>query len=94
MILRFPGTRGEIEESSKRHRYHSSIIVEEADTRILIDYGQKHNPVLNREISNFDALLITHAHPDHYMWTVEENKAVEIPVYLTRKLWNTAGISP
>ncbi|MGM0365107.1 MAG: MBL fold metallo-hydrolase [Actinomycetota bacterium] len=83
MILRFPGTRGEIEESSPYHRYHSSLVVQSGRANILIDFGQKHNPALDSEVNSFDALLITHAHPDHYIWTLEDEKRVNIPVYLT-----------
>jgi len=85
MILRFPGTRGEIEESSQYHRYHSSLVVQSGKANILIDFGQKHNPALEEEINGFDALLITHAHPDHYIWTLKDEKRVNIPVYLTRE---------
>ncbi len=85
MILRFPGTRGEIEESNYLHRYHSSLIIQSAKASILIDFGQKYNPSLEDEINGFDALLITHAHPDHYIWTLQDEKKVNIPVYLTKE---------
>ncbi|GAG97824.1 unnamed protein product, partial [marine sediment metagenome] len=29
-------------------------------------------------------ILITHAHPDHYIWTLEDEDRINIPVYLTR----------
>ncbi len=83
MKLIFPGTKGEIEESSPKHQYHSSLIVKYLNTNILIDLGEKHSPYLNGLINSFDALLITHAHPDHYLWTVFENNEIKIPVYLT-----------
>ena len=72
MIIEFPGTKGEIEEASSSHKYHSSLIVKEKTTTALIDFGVKYNPRLIREINDFSYLLITHAHPDHYIWTVEE----------------------
>ncbi len=38
-------------------------------------------------------MLITHAHPDHYIWTIEEvNHAV--PVYLTRETLEYGKFSP
>ncbi len=83
MILRFPGTRGEIEESNQYHRYHSSLVVQSKKANILIDFGTKHNPALEDEINYFNALLITHAHPDHYIWTKKE-MAIGIPVFLTK----------
>ena len=84
MIIDFPGTKGEIEESSITHQYHSSIIIKYKNTQILIDFGIKHNPLLMDRISECDLILITHAHPDHYIWTTNEENRIKIPVYLTR----------
>ncbi len=84
MVIEFPGTKGEIEESSTKHKYHSSLIVKYKRTNILIDLGLKFNPKLLKEIRKFDYILITHAHPDHYIWTLKEEDRVDIPVYLTR----------
>lgn len=84
MIIEFPGTRGEIEESSSIHLYHSSLIVKYKNTRALVDFGKKYSPRLIDEINDFDFILITHAHPDHYIWTVEDENRINIPVYLTR----------
>ena len=94
MILEFPGTRGEIQESSSKHRYHSSLIIRYENTNILIDFGEKHAPSLESEINDFDAILITHAHPDHYIWTVKEKKGVTIPVYLTEVALNYSKNKP
>lgn len=84
MIIEFPGTRGEIEESSTEHKYHSSLIIRYKKTSALIDFGIKYNPQLINKINDFDFILITHAHPDHYIWTIEEEKRINIPVYLTK----------
>jgi ribonuclease BN (tRNA processing enzyme) len=84
MIIEFPGTRGEIEESSARHKYHSSLIVRYKSTSVLVDFGIKYNPNLIDRINDFDFMLITHAHPDHYIWTKEEDKRINIPVYVTK----------
>jgi len=84
MIIDFPGTKGEIEESSITHQYHSSLIIKYKNTQILIDFGTKHNPLLMDRINDFDFILITHAHPDHYIWTTNEENRIKIPVYLTR----------
>ncbi len=94
MILEFPGTRGEIEESTKKHRYHSSLIVKYKDTEILIDYGEKHSKDLEERINSFDAIFITHAHPDHYIWTLKEEKSVTIPVYLTKVAYDYSNSKP
>ncbi len=84
MIIDFPGTKGEIEESSITHQYHSSLIIKYKNTQILIDFGTKHNPLLMDRINDFDFILITHAHSDHYIWTKNEENRIKIPVYLTR----------
>ncbi len=80
--LVFLGTKGEIEESSPKHRYHSSLLVISDEARLLIDYGKLHKYSLE-EIKP-SAILITHAHPDHYLWLDEEVKT-GIPVYLTEE---------
>lgn len=84
MIVEFPGTRGEIKESSSIHQYHSSLVIKYKKTSTLIDFGTKYNPQLIKNIADFDFILITHAHPDHYIWTVEEENRIDIPVYLTK----------
>jgi len=78
--LTFLGTKGEIEESNEKHRYHSSLLIVSDDDRLLIDYGTLHR--YNLEELAPDALLITHAHPDHYVW-LERDIQTDIPVYLT-----------
>ena len=84
MIIEFPGTKGEIEESSTEHKYHSSLIIRYKKTSALIDFGIKYNPQLINKINDFDFILITHAHPDHYIWTLEDENRINIPVYLTK----------
>ena len=84
MIIEFPGTKGEIEESSAEHKYHSSLIIRYKKTCALIDFGIKYNPQLINKINDFDFILITHAHPDHYIWTLEDENRINIPVYLTK----------
>ena len=78
--LRFLGTRGNIEESSPRHRYHSSLLM--LKPRIMIDYGTIHRRPIGDIHPKY--LLITHAHLDHYAWT-EEEVETEAEVYLTRE---------
>lgn len=80
--IKFLGTKGEIEESSEKHKYHSSLLVEKSGTKILIDYGVLHKKDIKK--INPDALLITHAHPDHYILTKKEND-LNVPVYLTEE---------
>jgi len=94
MIIEFPGTRGEIEESSTEHKYHSSLIIRYKKTSALIDFGIKYNPQLINKINDFDFILITHAHPDHYIWTVEDENRINIPVYLTKVTFDYGKYKP
>ena len=80
--LLFLGTRGEIEESTEKHRFHSSLLLTSGETRILIDYGELHRYSL--EEINPNVVIITHAHPDHYVWLNQEVKT-PTPVYLTQE---------
>jgi ribonuclease BN (tRNA processing enzyme) len=83
MKLIFPGTKGEIEEESPEHRYHTSIEIRYKNTHLLVDLGVKHAPDIVGRLNNFDAIFITHAHPDHYIWTKKELNTGKTPVYLT-----------
>lgn len=89
--LVFLGTKGEIEESSGKHQYHSSLLLISEGVKLLIDYGVLHQYCLE-EIKP-EAILITHAHPDHYVWLEEEVKT-EIPVYLTRETLDYGEFRP
>ncbi len=92
--LTFLGTRAEVEEKTEAHFYHSSLLLQVLKPypfRLLIDYGRIH--AFDLSILKPDALLITHAHPDHYLWTLEEvNSAV--PVYLTQETLNYGSFLP
>ncbi len=83
MKLFFAGTRGEIEEENKRHKYHSSLIINEKKLSILIDIGIKHSEDLYNKVNQLDAVMITHAHPDHYLWTIKADDHLKALVYLT-----------
>ena len=63
MKLTFLGTRGGIKLRSRRHRYHSALLVEDGGTRIMIDCGADWLGKF-RGIAP-SAILLTHAHPDH-----------------------------
>jgi ribonuclease BN (tRNA processing enzyme) len=94
MEIEFPGTMGAIEESSAGHKYHSSLIINYKNTRILIDLGVKCNPRLIKDINKFDFLLITHAHPDHYLFTIKNMENIKLPVYLTEVALDYAKYKP
>ena len=89
--LIFLGTKGEIEESSEKHHYHSSLLITSNGSKLLIDYGMLHKYSLE-ELSP-DAILITHAHPDHYVW-LEQDIKTDIPVYLTQETLDYGAFRP
>jgi len=89
--LIFLGTKGEIEEYSKKHRYHSSTLLCYKKFKLLIDYGTLQKNKLEK--IKPDAVIITHAHPDHYVWT-KENYKTKIPVYLTKKTFDYGKFKP
>ena len=76
MRLEFFGTRGFVEESSRFHRGHSAIVVEAGGFRLLCDFGQNRRGLL-RTIRP-DAIVISHAHPDHGGGLAE---GTDVPVY-------------
>lgn len=81
MRLTFLGTKGFIEESSGRHKYHSSLLLEYKKFRLLIDHGQISKPLSKIKP---DAILITHAHPDTFKW-VKEKEDYPAKIYLSRE---------
>lgn len=91
MKLVFLGTKGEIEESTEKHKYNSSLLITSAQTKILIDYGMLHG--YNLDEIKPDAILITHAHPDHYVWLNNDVKT-EVPVYLTHETLDYGKFKP
>lgn len=81
MKLTFLGTKGYIEESTKRHRYHSSLLIEYKGYQLLIDHGLLSHPL--KKIKPY-AILITHAHPDTFKW-IKENEEYAGRIYVTRQ---------
>lgn len=63
MRLVFLGTRGEIEQRSKRHWMHTSLLVARGNCKIMIDCGTDWASRVRR--MNLDAIVLTHAHSDH-----------------------------
>ncbi len=89
--LLFLGTKANIEESSKKHKYNSSFLIEYKKFKILIDYGLLHKNNLNKIKPN--VIMITHVHPDHYTWT-ERNIKTNIPIYLTKETLKYGKFKP
>ncbi len=67
MKLTFLGTRGGIIARSKLHNKHSTLIIGSQGHHIMIDCGTdwlKWIPLIQKKYKP-EALLLTHAHPDH-----------------------------
>jgi ribonuclease BN (tRNA processing enzyme) len=89
--LIFLGTKGEIEESNEKHSYNASLLLVSDGDRLLIDYGMLHKYSLE-ELAP-DAILITHAHPDHYAW-LKQDVATDVPVSLTEETLEYGKLKP
>ncbi|HET9796185.1 MAG TPA: MBL fold metallo-hydrolase [Thermoanaerobaculia bacterium] len=79
MKLTFFGSRGYVEESSPTHAGHSAFTVETAGFRLLCDFGENRRGLLGR--IDPDAIVVSHAHPDH-AWGLAEGASA--PVYASR----------
>jgi phosphoribosyl 1,2-cyclic phosphodiesterase len=84
MKLTFLGTRGEIEARSRRHRMHSSLLVTHRGRKVMIDCGLYW--LGNFERLHLDAIVLTHAHPDH-AWGLR--RGATCPVHAPKETWRT-----
>jgi ribonuclease BN (tRNA processing enzyme) len=82
MKLTFLGTKGYIEPRNERHAMHSSLAVSYRGSKVMIDCGQDWLGKLDG--LRPEAVLITHAHPDH-AFGLEEG--APCPVYATAESW-------
>jgi phosphoribosyl 1,2-cyclic phosphodiesterase len=89
MKLTFLGTRGEIEARTRRHRMHTALLVAHRGKRVMIDCGLDWLGKLER--LNLDAIVLTHAHPDH-AWGLEQG--APCPVFAPAKTWQTLKNCP
>ncbi|GIU68717.1 MAG: hypothetical protein KatS3mg001_567 [Candidatus Pacearchaeota archaeon] len=87
----FLGTKGEIEESTRKHKYHTSTLFIYRKFKLLIDYGTLQKFSLEKIKPN--AILITHAHPDHYLWSVKSCRT-NVPVYLLKDTFKNGKFKP
>jgi phosphoribosyl 1,2-cyclic phosphodiesterase len=83
MRLTFLGTRGEIAMRSRRHWRHTAALVESRGHRIMIDAGTDWLGRLER--LSPDAVVVTHAHPDH---VAALKRGSPCPVYATAATWH------
>jgi len=83
MRIRFLGTKASIKTRSRRHRRHSSLLVEADDgARLRLDAGADWLGRLDDDPA--DAIVLTHAHPDHAHGLKHGAPA---PVHATRATW-------
>jgi len=89
MKLTFLGTKAYIDEANDRHRRHSSLLLERNGQRLRIDCGEDWLGRVGE--GDADAILLTHAHPDH-AFGLKEGSAR--PVYATEATWTRIGEFP
>lgn len=89
MKLTFLGTRGAIRARSRRHRRHTATLVEYRGARVLIDAGEDWLGRLD-EVRP-DAIVLTHAHPDHAFGLRE---GAPCPVHATDATWAAIDAFP
>ena len=82
MKLTFLGTRGEIDARTRRHRMHTSLEVGYRSRRVMIDAGEDWLGELEDVAP--DAIVVTHAHPDHAFGLRE---GAPCPVWATDVAW-------
>lgn len=72
----------------------NSLLVETDNSKILIDAGESAKKIvsslslINVDISEIDAILVTHEHSDHVKSLGTLSKKYNIPVYANQNTWN------
>lgn len=89
MQLTFLGTRNSSERGNALHRRHSALLFEGPQGRVMIDCGSDWLSELPGIAP--DALLLTHAHPDH-SGGLEQGSPC--PVYATAETWQSISNYP
>src|SRR3989442_10959055 len=89
MKLTFAGTRGEIEARTPRHRMHSSLLISYRGAKVMIDCGLDWLGRFERLRPN--AIVLTHAHPDH-AWGLKNGASC--PVWATEATWKLIADYP
>ncbi len=83
MQLFFLGTRGEIAVTSRWHRRHTSTAIAYRRRRVVIDLGEDWKGHVSDVAA--DAVVLTHAHPDHVGALREGCRR---PVYASAATWS------
>lgn len=89
MKLTFLGTRGNIEARTRRHRMHSAMMVSYYLHHVMVDCGEDWLGHVDELSPAPEAIIITHAHPDH-AWGLKEG--APCPVYATGASWETMEV--
>lgn len=89
MRLLFLGTRGEIDVRSQDHMRHSALLVSSGCGEVMLDCGADWLGELERLCPN--AVVLTHAHPDHAAGLKE---GAPCPVYATAETWSVLARHP
>src|SRR5205809_3106150 len=84
MKLTFLGTRGEIEARTRRHRMHTSLLVSYRGARVMLYCGLDWLGKFER--LHPDAIVLTHAHPDH---AFDLRKGAPCPLHAPEKTLRT-----
>jgi phosphoribosyl 1,2-cyclic phosphodiesterase len=82
MKLTFLGTRGNIEARSRRHGRHTALLVSYRGRDVMIDCGADWRGRLEEVAPQ--ALVMTHAHPDHAQGLEDGTRR---PVHATAETW-------
>lgn len=72
----------------------NSLLIESDNSKILVDAGESAKKIVsalslvNVDISDIDAILVTHEHSDHVKSLGTLSKKYNIPVYANQNTWN------
>ncbi len=89
MVLRFLGTRGEIEARTRAHRMHASLEVAYRGRSVMVDCGADWRARVWRLAPK--AIVLTHAHPDHAAGLAD---GAPCPVWATEQTWRVLARYP
>ena len=73
----------------------NSLFIETENTKILVDAGESAKKItealslINVDIKDIDAILVTHEHQDHIKGLGTLSKKYQIPVYANSKTWDS-----
>lgn len=89
MKLTFLGTRGYIDAATRLHGRHTSLLVTYRRRRVMVDAGEDWLGLVHTV--DPDALVLTHAHPDHAFGLAN---GAPCPVWATAPTWKHIDAYP